>query len=96
MLIFQSIIKIKTYNDLFLHFTEYEIHRLFRSPHYNKANRNPENLIDLTTHEEELLYGRNNEQNHFLSQRSSVISEILNVSPENLDALWLGHSKYNG
>lgn len=52
--------------------------------------------MNLTLQEEELLYGRNNESNNFLSQHSPIVCEIINVSSENIDLLWLGLNKFNG
>lgn len=73
-----------------------EINRLFRSSHFNVAEKQISNCLKFTKREEEILYGINNKLVNCRNQKSPLALEILNILPENVDVIGIGVNKYRG
>lgn len=46
--------------------------------------------------EQQILFGRNDYRCNYRNQRSPLINELLNISPDNNELLWIGCEKYQG
>lgn len=73
-----------------------EINRLFRSGHFNVAEKQLSDCLTFSTREQQILYGPNDIRVNYRNQRSPLILEILRISPKNLEVLWIGENKYRG
>lgn len=73
-----------------------EINRLFRSSHFNMAEKQIKNGLKFSKREQEIVYGINNNIVNCRNQKSPLTLEILNVSPKNVQVLAIGVNKYRG
>lgn len=73
-----------------------EINRLFRSNHFNIAQKQIPNCLKFSKREQEILYGINNNLVNCRNQKSPLILEILNISPHDVHVLGIGVNKYRG
>lgn len=81
----------KSYNII-----DFEINRLFRSGHFNVAEKQLPNCIKFTRSEQQILYGPNDVRVNYRNQRSPLILEILRVKPKNTEVLTIGEHIYRG
>lgn len=73
-----------------------ELNRLFRSGHFNIAEKQLTGWPKYNFREQQLLYGPNDFRCIHRNQRSPLILELLNIAPKNSDVLWIGERKYRG
>lgn len=81
----------KSYNII-----DFEINRLFRSGHFNVAEKQLPNCINFTKSEQQILYGPNDVRVNYRNQRSPLILEILRIKPKNTEVLIIGEHIYRG
>lgn len=72
------------------------MNRLFRSGHFNVAEKQLPNCLKFTIREQQLLYGPNDFRCNYRNQQSPLILELLKIKPKNTDVLWIGKNKYRG
>lgn len=71
------------------------MNRLFRSRYFSGDEKQLDTM-QFTFREKQILYGPNELHYNFMSQRSPLIQEILNIKPESKELLWIGEHKYRG
>lgn len=77
-------------------FLDCEINRLFRSGHFNVAEKQLFNVLKYTPREEQVLYGPNDFRCNYRSQLSPLLLDLKRITPKNADVLWIGNQKYRG
>lgn len=85
------------YNELsFSCFIDFEMNRLFRSCYFILNETQEVDSLKFSYREQQILYGSNELYYNYISQRSPLIQDILNIKPNNTKLLWIGENKYRG